>query len=99
MATILVLPNFRMDKTEAPDEWTGRACTAVRESRASSDVLVEMDRTGEEVWLPKRRLGLQEDDELHGASGTGQWCGAANACTRLKGHAGQHVNQYTRERW
>lgn len=31
--------------------------------------------------------------------GTNQACGAANACTRMKKHTGEHVNHYTGERW
>jgi hypothetical protein len=59
--TFLILPNFRMDRAAAPDEWTDRevACVldengAVRASGA--DVLVEDVRTGQEVWIPLRRI-------------------------------------------
>jgi hypothetical protein len=37
--------------------------------------------------------------ELHGAPGAGQVCGAANSCTRLRRHTGQHANLYTGNRW
>lgn len=52
-----------------------------------------------------RELTDERYDELsfklmpRGIPGTGQVCGAANDCTRLKGHEGDHFNHYNRRRW
>jgi len=35
----------------------------------------------------------------HAPPGTGQVCGAANDCTRFKGHTGQHANLYNQRVW
>ena len=60
MKTYFVLPNFRMNKTEAPDAWTGREVTVLRTSGADAlvEVVLSEDRmvAGQEVWLPKTRL-------------------------------------------
>lgn len=78
MKTYLVLPNFRMNKSEAPDAWTGREVTVLRTSGA--DALVEPILTdGQEVWLPKTRLdGYEEPVVLtivqpHGCDGSGKY--------------------------
>lgn len=65
MKTYLVLPNFRMNKSEAPDTWTGREVTVLRTSGADAlvEVVLSEDRmvAGQEVWLPKSRLDGYEE--------------------------------------
>lgn len=47
-----VLANFRMDRGESPDQWTGCAGRVIRLS--GSEALVEVGQ--HEVWIPRRRL-------------------------------------------
>ena len=65
LKTYLVLPNFRMNKSEAPDAWTGREVTVLRTSGADAlvEVVLSEDRmvAGQEVWLPKTRLDGYEE--------------------------------------
>ena len=47
------------------------------------------------VVVAIKRVGIEQ----HAVPGTGQACGAANDCTRLEGHKGDHCNIYKGNRW
>jgi len=60
-----------------------------------------MGKDSKEFTVVYDDVVLRDDEtiEIHAKPGTGLVCGAANDCTRLKGHKGKHANLYNGRRW